>query len=147
MSRLTVRLPNSLHEQLETGAREEGVSLNQYIVYALTRQTSPLYTIRATPESAIAEQRAQFDALRARLGRVSPEDLQQTLEEREQVAPDPDLDPLAAERVRQIAAARRTPRRPRKSLRGAWRGLDVSDEDIAAVRRDMWSGFPREDAR
>jgi len=29
-------------------------------------------------------------------------------------------------------------RRTRKSLRGAWRGLDVSDEDIAAVRREMW---------
>lgn len=38
-------------------------------------------------------------------------------------------------------------RQPRKSLRGACRGLDVSDEDIAAVRREMWAGFPREDPR
>lgn len=40
MSRLTVRLPNALHQQLEALAREEGVSLNHYIVYALTRQAT-----------------------------------------------------------------------------------------------------------
>lgn len=37
MSRLTVRLPDSLHERLKTQAEREGVSLNQYIVYTLTR--------------------------------------------------------------------------------------------------------------
>ena len=37
--------------------------------------------------------------------------------------------------------------RPRKSLRGTWQGLDVSDEDIAAVRREMLAGFPRDDSR
>jgi len=37
--------------------------------------------------------------------------------------------------------------RPRKSLRGAWRGQGVSDEGIAAVRREMWAGYPREDSR
>lgn len=40
MSRLTVRLPNMLHAQLDALARGEGVSLNQYIVYALTRQAT-----------------------------------------------------------------------------------------------------------
>ena len=34
---------------------------------------------------------------------------------------------------------------PRKSLRGLWRGLDITDEDIAEARRDMWGNFPRED--
>lgn len=33
---------------------------------------------------------------------------------------------------------------PRKSLRGLWRGLDVTGEDIAEVRREMWAKFPRE---
>lgn len=37
MSRLTVRLPEALHHQLMCLAESEGVSLNQYIVYALTR--------------------------------------------------------------------------------------------------------------
>ena len=34
---------------------------------------------------------------------------------------------------------------PRKSLRGLWRGLDVSEEDIAEARREMWGSFPRKD--
>ncbi len=33
----------------------------------------------------------------------------------------------------------------RESLRGLWRGLDVTEEDIAQVRREMWGHFPRED--
>ena len=40
MGRLTVRLPEALHQQLEILARDEGVSLNQYLVYALTRQAT-----------------------------------------------------------------------------------------------------------
>ena len=34
---------------------------------------------------------------------------------------------------------------PRKSLRGLWQGLDITDEDIAEARREMWGNFPRED--
>jgi len=33
----------------------------------------------------------------------------------------------------------------RQSLRGLWRGLDTTGEDIAEARREMWSSFPRED--
>jgi len=36
---------------------------------------------------------------------------------------------------------------PKKSLRGLWAdlGLDISEEDIALVREESWSKFPRED--
>lgn len=37
MARLTVRLPDSLHQQLTDRAAQEGVSLNQFLVYALAR--------------------------------------------------------------------------------------------------------------
>ena len=40
MSRLTLRLPESLHQNLVQQAKAEGVSLNQMIVYLLTRMTS-----------------------------------------------------------------------------------------------------------
>jgi hypothetical protein len=35
----------------------------------------------------------------------------------------------------------------RRSLRGLWAdlGVDISPEDIAEARREMWGGFPRED--
>ena len=33
----------------------------------------------------------------------------------------------------------------RESLRGLWRGLDITEEDIAEARREMWGSFPRED--
>ena len=44
----------------------------------------------------------------------------------------------------QTKSAARTPRR---SLRGLWSDLrvDITEEDIAEVRREMWGGFPRED--
>ena len=32
-----------------------------------------------------------------------------------------------------------------KSLRGLWRGLDITAEEIDEARRAMWAGFPRED--
>jgi hypothetical protein len=34
---------------------------------------------------------------------------------------------------------------PLKSLRGIWRGLDITKEEIAEARREMWGDFPRED--
>jgi hypothetical protein len=39
-------------------------------------------------------------------------------------------------------------RAPRKSARGRWSDLkiNISPEDIRAVRQEMWAGFPREDA-
>lgn len=40
MSRLTVRLPDSLHRRLSEQAEREGTSLNHYIVYSLTRSVT-----------------------------------------------------------------------------------------------------------
>jgi hypothetical protein len=40
-----------------------------------------------------------------------------------------------------------SPRRPRRSLKGLWAdlGVQISAEDLAEARREMWGGFPRED--
>jgi hypothetical protein len=43
---------------------------------------------------------------------------------------------------RELQAAQAT---PRKSLRGLWRGLDITAQEIAEARREMWGSFPRED--
>lgn len=34
---------------------------------------------------------------------------------------------------------------PRRSLRGLWRGLNLTEADIDEARREMWANFPRED--
>lgn len=34
---------------------------------------------------------------------------------------------------------------PRVSLRGLWRGLDITADEIDQAREEMWSEFPRED--
>ena len=38
-------------------------------------------------------------------------------------------------------------RRSRRSPKGLWSdlGVNISPEDIAEARREMWGGFPRED--
>lgn len=35
--------------------------------------------------------------------------------------------------------------KPRKSLEGMWKGVDISAEDIDEVRKEMWGNFPRDD--
>jgi hypothetical protein len=38
------------------------------------------------------------------------------------------------------------PRTPRRSLRGLWKDLniDITEEEIAEARREMWGNFPRD---
>jgi len=79
MSRLTLRLPDSLHRQLNLLASKEKISLNQFIVYALTRQ--------ATQD----EQRVQFKSLLQSLGQATPEQIERVLDERERVVPESEL--------------------------------------------------------
>ena len=100
MSRLTLRLPDSLHRQLEELASSEAVSLNQYIVYALTRQITLAYTVQAVPEKAVAEQRASYAALLQNLGEASFEQIQITLDERQPAKPERGLTPEAVNRLK-----------------------------------------------
>lgn len=65
MSRLTLRLPSSLHQNLASRAQSEGVSLNQLIVYLLTRTTTA---------DDLDEQRRQFEELRQRYPADKAED-------------------------------------------------------------------------
>ncbi len=59
MSRLTLRLPETLHHQLEALAQQEKVSLNQYLVYALTRQVASVYEVTAVSPEKVRQQRQQ----------------------------------------------------------------------------------------
>lgn len=100
MARLTLRLPETLHQQLEAQAEAEGVSLNQYIVFALTRQITTAYSVQTVPEKVIAEQRAQYSLLLQSLGQASFDEIAAALAEREPVTPEAGLTPEIVTRLR-----------------------------------------------
>ncbi|MBE9080088.1 toxin-antitoxin system HicB family antitoxin [Romeria aff. gracilis LEGE 07310] len=101
MSRLTLRLPETLHQQLTRLSEGEGVSLNQYIVYALTRQAALAYTVRVVPEEEVKQQKQAFDELLQRLGTASAEEVEAALATREVGEPEPELSPEIVARLRQ----------------------------------------------
>ncbi len=101
MGRLTVRLPDTLHHLLMTLAKKEGISLNQYIVYALTRQTTLAYIVETVPREEIEKQRASFVGLLESLGEATTEEIEQALAEREVIEPESGLEALAINRLKE----------------------------------------------
>jgi HicB family len=91
MSRLTLRLPETLHQQLTRLADSEGVSLNQYIVYALTRQTTLDYTVLTVSDAEIKQQQQAFQSLTKKLGKASDDEIESVLATRQLVEPEPEL--------------------------------------------------------
>jgi HicB family len=101
MSRLTLRLPETLHHQLTGLADREGVSLNQYIVYALTRQTTSAYTVVPATEGPAAQMQ-DFQALLQQLRSGTEAEIEAALADREVVEPEPELTPEVLARVRSV---------------------------------------------
>ena len=99
MGRLTLRLPGTLHSLLESLARKEGVSLNQYIVYALTRQSTLAYIVQAIPEKEIEQQKYAYAALLESLESASFHEIEKVMQEREKVDPEPGLSPEMVARL------------------------------------------------
>lgn len=109
MGRFTLRLPETLHQELETRAAQEGVSLNQYVVYALTRQVAAAYTVQALPAEHIREQRAGYEALLKSLGTPSLAATREFLAGRAAAEPEEELteEMIAGAEARIAEAARR----------------------------------------
>ena len=104
MGRLTVRLPETLHKELAALARQKGVSLNQYIVYALTRQVTLAHAVHAVPDDEVVRQRASFASLLQNLGQASFDEIESVLAEREPAEAEPGLSPEVATRLRERLA-------------------------------------------
>jgi HicB family len=100
MSRLTLRLPEMLQRQLEAQAKREGVSLNQYVVYALSRQLTQSYVVHTVPEETVVQQRAQLTVLLRELGEASPEAIRAVLAARDHVESEPELTPDVVAQLR-----------------------------------------------
>jgi len=109
MSNLTLRLPETLHQRLEVLARQEGVSLNQYIVYALTQQSTGTPVLHEMSIEKIIEQRASYIARLQSARIATEEEIDQALAERETVAPEPELTPeIVAWAKQRIAVGRKS---------------------------------------
>jgi hypothetical protein len=64
-------------------ARREGISLNQYIVYALARQSASVYTIQILPRETVEYQHKRFEQILESLGEASITATEAFLAERE----------------------------------------------------------------
>lgn len=91
MRNLTLILPEYLHQQLSYLATKEGISLNQYIVYALTRQVSSNYVVKALSETEINQQKKDFQELLDDLGTADSEEINSFLSNREKVETEAEL--------------------------------------------------------
>lgn len=91
MSELTLKLPETLHQQLTILATNEGVSLNQYIVLALTRQAAFSSMIQMDSETELERQQQEFESLVQKLGQASPSEIESILATREQTEPEIEL--------------------------------------------------------
>ena len=84
MTRMTIRLPDSLHNMMQQQATREGLSLNQFILYSLTRQSAFNYAVAALPADQALAEHARFQALLKSLGtEMSDEEWQTFLSERD----------------------------------------------------------------
>jgi hypothetical protein len=61
MSTLSLRLPNSIHQQLRELARREGVSINQLISTAVAEKVAALLTVDYLERRARRGNRPAFD--------------------------------------------------------------------------------------
>ncbi|MBI1260013.1 MAG: toxin-antitoxin system HicB family antitoxin [Chloroflexi bacterium] len=74
MSAINLRLPESLHEVIRELAKEDNVSINQFITLALSEKVSALMTEEYLMERAQRGSRAKFEAALASVADVEPDE-------------------------------------------------------------------------
>jgi hypothetical protein len=74
VSTISVRLPDSLHDAVRKLAKEESVSINQFIALALAEKISALMTEDYLGERARRGSREKFERAMSKVADVEPED-------------------------------------------------------------------------
>ncbi len=74
MSTISLRLPDSLHQQVRELAEKESVSINQLITLALTEKVSALLTEEYIAKRAERGSRDKFEAAMAKVAETDPEE-------------------------------------------------------------------------
>jgi len=74
MSTLSLRIPNSLHEQIRQLAKREGISINQFVASAAAEKMSALLTEEYIKERAKRASSKKFQKVLKKIPDVEPED-------------------------------------------------------------------------
>ncbi|NIM17501.1 MAG: toxin-antitoxin system HicB family antitoxin [Candidatus Aminicenantes bacterium] len=74
MSTLTVRLPDYLHKQLKELSKDEGISINQFLVIAAAEKMSALLTKQYLEQEAAKGKREDFERVLKAVPHVEPEE-------------------------------------------------------------------------
>jgi hypothetical protein len=74
MARITVRLPESLHESARELAKQEHVSVNQLITLALAEKMSALMTEDYLGQRAKRGDRRKFTRALSKVGNAAPDE-------------------------------------------------------------------------
>ncbi|WP_456417583.1 DUF6290 family protein [Thiolapillus sp.] len=75
MSTLSLRLPDSLHQEIKSLAKNEGISINQFISSAVAEKMSALLTEKYLRQRAKkGNQRSFFEAM-SKIPDVEPDDM------------------------------------------------------------------------
>ena len=72
MSTVSLRLPNFLHKEVKGIAKEEGISINQFIATALAEKMSALRTQEYLEQRAARGSRDRFDKALSKVGNNHP---------------------------------------------------------------------------
>ena len=73
MSTLSLRLPNSLHEQIRLLAKKEGISINQFVASAAAEKMAALLTEEYIERRSKRASRKKFHAVLDKVPDVEPE--------------------------------------------------------------------------
>jgi uncharacterized protein (DUF1778 family) len=74
MSTLSLRIPNSLHEQIRQLAKREGISINQFVASAAAEKMTALLTEEYIEERAKRASSKNFQKVLKKIPDVEPED-------------------------------------------------------------------------
>ena len=74
MSTLSLRLPDSLHEELKSVAKIEGISINQFVSSAVAEKMSALLTEKYLRKRAFQGSEEEFLAAMGKVPDVEPGD-------------------------------------------------------------------------
>lgn len=72
MGAISLRLPESLHEQVRELSKQDGISINQFIATALAEKMSALMTVDYLERRALSGSWEKFERALAKVADVEP---------------------------------------------------------------------------